>query len=285
MTFGITPLYCYAISSKRYALFNLAANGEPILRKASAHGLGDKRPPYDDDHAPASIPKPIVKLSDIGVDRWQYDLWRQIIKAALAGRFDAVPLDYHPALQLPAMSRYAATTPDILNWFKTHNADRPYASQVKPFNFLSAFQGTSCFDGSFIDEIEPTATARRPKGGKQTLRPIAPYSRDPVEAAKACFDRETGQPIPAARLKTYIIVLFEHIGQREDRDVQPLRQRREAGAVEGAYRKKPRRSFLANSINASAIPSCVKPSWLKRSCATMKWPWLSRWGEPSDCLT
>ena len=24
------PLYCYAISSKRYALFNLAANGTPI---------------------------------------------------------------------------------------------------------------------------------------------------------------------------------------------------------------------------------------------------------------
>ena len=45
----LAPLYCYAISSKRYALFNLDANGEPILRKASAHGLGDKRAPYDDD--------------------------------------------------------------------------------------------------------------------------------------------------------------------------------------------------------------------------------------------
>ena len=35
----IAPLYCYAISSKRYALFNLDAKGESILRKASAHGL------------------------------------------------------------------------------------------------------------------------------------------------------------------------------------------------------------------------------------------------------
>jgi hypothetical protein len=180
------------------------------LRKASAHGLGDKRPPYDDDHAPASIPNPIVKLSEIGVDRWQHDLWRQIIKAALVGRFDAVPLDYNPALQLPAMSRYAATTPDILSWFKTHNADRPYASQVKPFNFLSAFQETSCSDLSFIGEIEPTATVRRRKGAKQTLRPIAPYSRDPVEAAKACFDRETGQPIPVGRLKTYAQALSSY---------------------------------------------------------------------------
>ena len=206
----IAPLYCYAISSKRYALFNLSAVGEPILRKASAHGLGDKRAPYDEDHAPISIPNPTVELSDIGVDRWQYDLWYQIVKAALAKQFDVVPLDYHPALQTPAMSRYAATTPDILNWFKTYNSDRPYASQVKPFNFLSAFQEASCSDESFIGEIEPTATARRRKGGKQTLRPIAPYNRDPAEAAKACFDRETGQPIPAGRLKTYAQALSSY---------------------------------------------------------------------------
>jgi hypothetical protein len=125
-------------------LMEIAAEREAkqaqILRKTSAHGLGDKRAPYDDDHAPTSIPNPIVKLSDIGVDRWQHDLWHQIIKAALVDRFDVVPLDYHPALQLPAMSRYAATTPDILNWFKTYNADRPYALQVKPFNFCRRFK-------------------------------------------------------------------------------------------------------------------------------------------------
>ena len=108
------------------------------------------------------------------------------------------------------MSRYAATTPDILNWFKTYNADRPNALQVKPFNFLSAFQETSCSDLSFVGEIEPTAKARRRKGAKQTLRPIAPYNRDPAEAAKACFDRETGQPISADRLKTYAQALSSY---------------------------------------------------------------------------
>ena len=180
----LEPLYCYAISSKRYALFNLGAEGEPILRKASAHGLGDKRAPYDEDKAPKSIPAPIVKLSDIGVDRWQYDLWHQIVAAALANEFDIVPLDYHPNLQAPAMSRYAAATPDILNWFKTYNANRPYASQVKPFNFLSAFQETSCSDLSFIGEIEPAAKAGRRKGTKPTLRPIAPYNRNPIEASE-----------------------------------------------------------------------------------------------------
>jgi hypothetical protein len=43
----LEPLYCYTISSKRYALFNLDAKGRPILRKASAHGLGHLRSPTD----------------------------------------------------------------------------------------------------------------------------------------------------------------------------------------------------------------------------------------------
>jgi DNA polymerase family B len=91
----LVPLYCYAISSKRYVLFDRGSNGEPILRKASAHGLGDKRAPYDGEQAPTSIPKPAVELSEIGIDRWQYDLWHQIVTAALANEFDVVPLDYH----------------------------------------------------------------------------------------------------------------------------------------------------------------------------------------------
>jgi hypothetical protein len=35
------PLYCLAVSAKRYVLFNHGKNGKPVIRKASAHGLGD----------------------------------------------------------------------------------------------------------------------------------------------------------------------------------------------------------------------------------------------------
>jgi hypothetical protein len=80
----LEPFYCLCISSKRYVLFNLTESDEPIIRKASAHGLGHLRPPYRPDDVPASIPAPRVPLSDIGVERWQYDLWYQIIRAELA---------------------------------------------------------------------------------------------------------------------------------------------------------------------------------------------------------
>ena len=43
-------------------------SGEIIIRKASAHGLGQYLPPYEADDAPDSIPTPSVPLNDIGVD-------------------------------------------------------------------------------------------------------------------------------------------------------------------------------------------------------------------------
>ena len=33
------PLCCWAVSSKRYALFSTASDGSPIMQKVSAHGL------------------------------------------------------------------------------------------------------------------------------------------------------------------------------------------------------------------------------------------------------
>jgi hypothetical protein len=181
----LEPLYCFAVSAKRYALFNIGANGLPVIRKATAHGLGHLRPPYDANNAPPSIPSPAVSLDEIGVERWQYDLWYQIIASALGGRPDQVDLSYHPSLDKPAASRYAATTPELLKWFATYNKNRPYRDQVKPFNFLSSFPASLSFRSD-----------HRPK-------PIAPYDSNPVKAARKCFCRETGLPVPASQLQTY----------------------------------------------------------------------------------
>ena len=93
------PLYSYCISAKRYALFNIGTAGEIIIRKASAHGLGQYLPPYEAEDAPQSIPAPAIALTDIGVDRWHYDLWYKIVQAALEGHPDQVDLSYHDALR------------------------------------------------------------------------------------------------------------------------------------------------------------------------------------------
>ena len=66
----LEPLYFLAVSAKRYVLFNLDHAGKPVIRKASAHGLGHLMAPYTETDAPATIPPPAVSLAEIGVERW-----------------------------------------------------------------------------------------------------------------------------------------------------------------------------------------------------------------------
>lgn len=194
------PLYCWAVSSKRYALFNLAGDGGPVLRKVSAHGLGHLRPPYGTDNPPVSIPAPPKAVLRSGVERWHCDLWFQIVTAALAGKPDTPLLDFHPAMNAPAVSRYGATAPELLRWFDRFNTDLPYRDQVKPFGFLLSLRAKRDWKGEEI--IAPQSRRGRPSK-LQSPKPVAPFDKDLATIAASAFDRESGQPIPANALQTY----------------------------------------------------------------------------------
>jgi hypothetical protein len=209
-TGDLHPLFVWAISAKRYDLFNIDNAGRPILRKASAHGLGHLLAPYDESAAPASIPMPVVPLKEIGLDRWQYDVWYRIVSAALDGHSDQPRLADLPGFNKPAASRYGSTTPDLLRWFDHHNDGKEYVDQVKPFNFLTAFQATQFPRSDWRDSEPRTGPHKRSRKGADFPRPIAPFARDPSRAAKECFDRITGDPIAVERLKTYADVLAQY---------------------------------------------------------------------------
>jgi hypothetical protein len=166
----LEPLYCFAISSKRYALYNLDQDGKPILRKVSGHGLGHLLPPYV-----GSMSSPSSEAKN-----WQDDMWLEIINATLEGRHPKYSLLH--GFDQPSVSRYGATSPELLRWFKAHNEDRPYKQQVKPFNFLLALQA---------------------RHDCKKLKPAAPFDKDMSMAASRCFDRETSEPIESDKLKTY----------------------------------------------------------------------------------
>ncbi|WP_414900769.1 hypothetical protein ACMT1E_13050 [Sphingomonas flavalba] len=201
------PLYCWAISAKRYALFNLAADGTPIMRKASAHGLGHLLPPYGDDHPATTIPTHHPSVLGKGIMRWHADLWWKIVSAAFAKHPDQVSRDYHPALARPAVSRYGATSPDLLLWFKPYNqAGRPYRDQVKPFGFLLAMQVRLDFGG---ERIVQAGSRGRPKKRKP-VKPVATFDKDLAAAAASAFDRDTGEPVPESQLKSYAEALAQY---------------------------------------------------------------------------
>ena len=208
----LEPLYCFAISAKRYALFNQDSKGRPILRKASAHGLGHLIEPYTDENAPPELPRPQAPLPAIGVRRWQHDFWLKIIEAALDGHPDQVPLDWHPSLSQPAAQKYAASSPQLLAWVDEWNRERPYEEQIRPFGFLLAYMPRT---GIFAPPPDPEAcVVDGPKRGRppksDELKPIAPYDSDPVRTLPNVFGRITGEFIPSDKLKTYEEALSQY---------------------------------------------------------------------------
>ena len=171
------PLYCYAISSKRYGLFNRGIDDSIILRKVSAHGLGHLIAPYQSND--------ISMLED--VQPWQQDLWSKIIMAAIHNHHDQPDFGKLRNFDAPAISRYGATTAGIAKWFAAYNAGKPYRDQVKPFNFLHSMQMQPQYDGSLL----------------QPMRPVAPFGKNLSHSVSQCFDRMTGRRVTAGQLKTY----------------------------------------------------------------------------------
>jgi hypothetical protein len=109
-------LYCYAISAKRYALFNTAEDGAPLLRKWSEHGLGHLLNPTD----------PEAEGRD-----WIRALWEGIVTEALGRAYQ-----WPDWLNQPAIGRVTISSPHLLEPFSNLNRGKPYAEQVTPFTFL-----------------------------------------------------------------------------------------------------------------------------------------------------
>jgi hypothetical protein len=199
------------VSAKRYVLFNLDRESRPVIRKASAHGLGHLLAPYEESEAPASIPSPAVPLKDIGVERWQYDLWYRIVQAVLDCHPDQVNLSDFPGFNRPAVSRYGATTPVMLRWFRNYNDGKSYREQVKPFNFLLAYQAQLLSDMAPPDGETPKHTrVRHTSKPPKPVRPVAPFDTDRSKAIKNCFDRETGAALCLEQLKTHREALAQY---------------------------------------------------------------------------
>jgi len=210
----LRPLYCWAVSAKRYALFNLDGDNIPIIRKASGHGLGHLREPYTAKNPAVGIPKSVAPVHKIGkgFKVWQHDIWWQIVTSALENHPNKVNLSFHQALDLPAIVRFGLTTPHLLRYFKKYNQGKTYRDQAKPFGFMTGLTAHTIDD---TENLQPEPGKRRRK--TMPCKPIAPFTRDPEEAARTAFDRETGLPVPAGNLKTFKEALASYHMQHENK--------------------------------------------------------------------
>jgi hypothetical protein len=194
----LRPLNCLAVSAKRYVLFDRAKDGSPVIRKASAHGLGQYI-------APAPDPERRARIERIGVELWQEAYWREVIRAADSPTPDLVDLSRLPNFDQPAASRYAATNRTLLAWFDAYNEGVASAARIGPFNFLLSFQHKS--DLQLAGDNQGALDSR---GRRQPPKPASRYSSDLVADRPPVFDRRTGKPVKWEQLRSYARALARH---------------------------------------------------------------------------
>jgi hypothetical protein len=131
-------LWCYAISAKRYVLFEYDRQGEPVLRGWSEFdaGVGAGEP----EEPPEQLLKPsehglghLLNPLDIESESrdWIAQSWKLLLRAD-----PWLPEDGPAWLERPAVARSTVSSPFLRELFRELNAGKPYAAQIKPFNFM-----------------------------------------------------------------------------------------------------------------------------------------------------
>jgi hypothetical protein len=222
------PLFGFAVSAKRYALFNVERKCEILIRKASAHGLGHLLPPYREvvaedaeDHDPPE--------RESGVALWQEHVWGAIIGAARDGHPRKVVLDWHPALNFRAASQHTASTPDLLRGLGAYNEDKLYPERIKPFGFMLWYHAKRSEDRAWSED--QSAVLWNPR--ERQPKPASPYRRDPADVpGHLIFDRDTSEIVPKSWLRSYADVLRAYHRSPETKfigggghEIGPLRRR------------------------------------------------------------
>jgi hypothetical protein len=155
--------YAFAISAKRYVIYDpdrlaaychtVAAGQRSSLKdsgailKRSEHGLGHLLNPLHPD--------------DVDDRDWIDELWT-VILAQQAG----LPVPRPDWIDRPALSRYTVTSPHLLKPFEAWNEGKPWAQQVKPFNFML---------------VAHVARGDRPIGAGDDFQLLAAYTNQPEE--------------------------------------------------------------------------------------------------------
>jgi hypothetical protein len=213
-------LYCVAISAKRYALFLLDENSEPVLLRGSCPFCGRKNKPSAAEclgcNKPIHLNNEEDRWSEHGLghllnpsdpddeDReWIARVWMNIVRKALR-----LPTRKARFEHLPAIGRVTISSPSVMRPFARFNKGKRYVDQIKPFNFLLS---------SHVNQL-----GHPPGADPEHFHLIAPYESNPKRwLAMPWTEQYSGRTYGittegdhgnrhAARVKTYGEVLHDY---------------------------------------------------------------------------
>jgi hypothetical protein len=181
------PLHCYAISAKRYCLYQTGDDGtsaivgasdhsdssddergivgEDLLEDWSEHGLGLYLDPTSPDTGRPRRDKQGRRL-------WVAEAWQWILDDAYARN---PPLPHWATTY--ALTRFTVSSPSIENWFEGYNTNQPPENKIRPGSF-----GLIAHPLSLGQDSKPL--------------PFSPYESAPNRwPGLEWFDRRNGQPV------------------------------------------------------------------------------------------
>jgi hypothetical protein len=185
------PLWCYAISAKRYVLYRRTPKQPRLIAVIDTTGTPDADEPNAiaeqladwSEHGlglyldPTSPDPDRPRRDKKGRRLWVAEAWQWILANA-RGLNPPLPA-WAPTY---ALTRFTISNPRIEAWFAGYNADRPRVERIRP--------------GSFGLLAHPLALA--PVGGPL---PAAPYEPNPDKwPALEWYDRRTGKPLRVTTL-------------------------------------------------------------------------------------
>ncbi|HYM24627.1 MAG TPA: hypothetical protein VEU08_15525, partial [Vicinamibacterales bacterium] len=209
-----TQLHIDAISAKRYALFNRAEDGRPLLRwEHDAESTEADDEGGDEEHGAAPM---LRKNSEHGLGHLLNPLdpnsdrkeWMQSASESIVCEDVGISSPALPWLAAPAMTQITVSTPKLFHTFDTLNKGRLYVDQVKPFNFIMSPHVAAT---SLPEDVSPLR-----------FHLFAPYAEDPSEwlnivytdmhskARRTYMVTTEDGPSSAIGVKTYGDVLREY---------------------------------------------------------------------------
>jgi hypothetical protein len=184
--------YAYAISAKRYALFNYE-DGKPVVFDYKEHGLGLYLNPADIDSPDRN---------------WMRQLWQHIVNQA-----HGIDSPLPEWIDRPALTRSSVSSPHLMTVFRRYNDGKDYPDIVKPFGFML---------------LASEADRMKVLEGAKPRRFITGYSSDPAQWESADWYDLHNPSMPPVRLggngipvKTFRQVLAEYMAHPEPKFLGP----------------------------------------------------------------